>query len=168
MRSAYYRASPETDAKGKAMRDEINAALKEAIKARDTRRVNTLRLINAAIKDRDIAARGEGKESVSDDDVLAILQKMVKQREESAAIYEKAGRSDLLDQETEEIAIIREFLPQPLGPGELEAAIRDAIAETGAQGLRDMGKVVGVLRAKYPGRIDFGEASKQVKAALGA
>jgi len=150
------------------MRDEINAALKDAIKARDSRRVNTLRLVNAAIKDRDIAARGEGKENVSDDDVLAILQKMVKQREESAAIYGKAGRTDLLDQENEEIAIIREFMPQPLSAGELDAAIKDAIAETGAQGLRDMGKVVGILKGKYPGRIDFGEASKQVKAALGA
>ena len=157
-----------TDAKGKAMRDEINAALKDAIKARDSRRVNTLRLINAAIKDRDIAARGEGKESVSDEDVLAILQKMVKQREESAAIYEKAGRTDLFDQENAEIAIIREFMPQPLAGAELDAAITAAIAETGAQGLRDMGKVVGVLKGRYPGRIDFGEASKQVKAALGA
>jgi uncharacterized protein len=149
------------------MRDDINAALKDAIKARDPRRTATLRLINAAIKDRDIAARGEGRENVSDDDILSILQKMVKQREESAAIYGQNDRKDLETQELEEIEIIKEFLPKPLTDAEVDAAVKDAITESGATGLRDMGKVVSVLKAKYPGRIDFGKASGKVKAALG-
>ena len=130
------------------MRDQISAAMKDAMKSRDGRRTTTLRLINAAIKDREIAARGEGKDGIADEDILAILQKMVKQREE--------------------IEIIKEFLPKPLTEAEVDAAIKGAIAETGAEGLRDMGKVVGVLKAKYPGQIDFGQASKQVKAQLGA
>ena len=148
------------------MRDEINAGLKEAVKARDTRRTSTLRLINAAIKDRDIAARGEGREKVSDEEILALLQKMVKQREDSADIYEKAGREDLATQEREEITIIQDYLPQPLGDAEVAAEIDAAIAETGAEGLRDMGKVVGALKVKFPGRIDFGKASKLVKEKL--
>lgn len=150
------------------MRDEINAALTVAVKARDARRTSTLRLINAAIKDRDIAARGEGREKLSDADILALLQKMVKQREESAEIYQKAGRTELAEQELAEIEIIQDFLPQPLGEDELTAAIEAAIAKTGAEGLRDMGKVVGVLKEKFPGRIDFGQASKIVKAKLTA
>lgn len=149
------------------MRDEINAALKDAIKARDTRRTATLRLVNAAIKDRDIDARGEGKEAVTDADILALLQKMVKQREESARIYAEANRAELEAQERDEITIINEFLPQPLSDEEVEAAIDEAIAESGAESLRDMGKVVGELKAKYPGRIDFGKASKLVKSKLG-
>ncbi len=149
------------------MRDQINAAMKEALKARDTRRTTTLRLISAAIKDREIAARGEGKEGVSDDEILALLQKMVKQREESAGMYAKAGRTDLEEQERAEIEIIKDYLPKPLSAEDVDAAIKDAIAETGAEGLRDMGKVVGVLKAKYPGQIDFGQASWQVKTALG-
>ncbi len=148
------------------MRDKISLALKEAIKARDTRRTGTYRLINAAIKDRDIEARGQGKEPVSDEQILQIMQKMVKQREESATVYAENGREELAAQEREEIAVIQEFLPQPLSQEEIEAAISDAIAQTGAEGLRDMGKVVGVLKSKYPGRIDMGQASKSVKAAL--
>ncbi|GLQ16109.1 GatB/YqeY domain-containing protein [Maritalea porphyrae] len=148
------------------MRDKISLALKEAIKARDTRRTGTYRLINAAIKDRDIEARGQGKEPVSDEQILQIMQKMVKQREESATVYAENGREELAAQEREEIAVIQEFLPQPLSQEEIEAAISDAIAQTGAEGLRDMGKVVGVLKGKYPGRIDMGQASKSVKAAL--
>lgn len=150
------------------MREQINAAMKDALKARDGRRTTTLRLINAAIKDREIAARGEGKDGIAEEDVLAILQKMVKQREESAAIYAQNARPELEAQEREEIAIIREFLPKPLSEAEVEAAITAAIAETGAEGLRDMGKVVAVLKAKYPGQIDFGQASRQVKTQLGA
>jgi len=145
------------------MRDEINAGLKEAIKARDPRRTTTLRLINAAIKDRDIAARGEGREKVSDTDILALLQKMVKQREESADIYAKNARMDLAEQEREEIAIIQHYLPQPLSDEEVAAAIDAVVVETGAEGLRDMGKVVGALKERFPGRIDFGKASKLVK-----
>ncbi len=148
------------------MRDKISQALKESIKARDTRRTATFRLINAAIKDRDIAARGEGKDPASEQEILQILQKMVKQRIESATVYEENDRAELAQQEREEIAIIEELLPQPLSDDEVSAAIQDAIKETGAEGLRDMGKVVGVLKAKFPGRIDMGQASKSVKAAL--
>lgn len=150
------------------MREQINAAMKDALRARDGRRTTTLRLINAAIKDREIAARGEGKDGIADEDVLAILQKMVKQREESATIYAQNARPELEAQEREEIEIIREFLPKPLSETDVEAAIKAAIAETGAEGLRDMGKVVAVLKTKYPGQIDFGQASRQVKAQLGA
>jgi uncharacterized protein YqeY len=149
------------------MREQINEALKAAIKAREQRRMATLRLISAAIKDRDIDARGEGKEAVSDNEILAILQKMVKQREESAAIYAEAGREELATQEREEMDIIREFLPKPLSEDEVGAAIDEAIEVTGAEGLRDMGKVVGLLKKKFPGRIDLGEASKAIKAKLG-
>lgn len=150
------------------MRDAINAALKDAIKARDTRRTATLRLINAAIKDRDIAARGEGHEPVGADEIMAILLKMVRQREESAVVYDKAGRTDLAAQERGEIEVIRDFLPKPLEEEEIAAAISDAIAATGASGLRDMGKVVDILKARFPGRIDFGKAAKIVKQKLGA
>lgn len=149
------------------MREKITAAMKEAMKARDPRRTTTLRLINAAIKDREIAARTEAKTEIGDEEILALLQKMVKQREESAKLYGDAGRPELEAQERAEIEIIKEFLPQPLSDADVEAAIKDAIAETGAEGLRDMGKVVGVLKGKYPGQIDFGAASKLVKAALG-
>lgn len=148
------------------MREEIDAGLKTALKARDKRRTGTLRLINAAIKDRDIEARGKGREKISDADILALLQKMVKQRDESIEIYDKAGRDDLAAQEREEIAIIQDFLPQPLGDKEVAAEIDAAIAQIGAEGLRDMGKVVGALKAKFPGRIDFGKASKLVKEKL--
>jgi len=148
------------------MRDKISQALKVALKAREARRTGTFRLINAAIKDRDIEARGQGKEPASDQDILQILTKMVKQREESAKIYEDNDRPELAAQEREEISVIQEFLPQPLSEEEVEAAIADAIKETGAESLRDMGKVVGVLKGKFPGRIDFGKASKSVKAAL--
>ncbi len=150
------------------MRDKINAALKDAIKARDARRTSTLRLINAAIKDRDIAARGEGREAVDEAEIMAILQKMVKQREESVVLYDKGGRTDLAEQERGEIEVIRDFLPKPLDEEDIAAAISDAIAETGAVSLRDMGKVVDVLKARYPGRIDFGKAAKIVKQKLGA
>nr|WP_207747496.1 GatB/YqeY domain-containing protein [Pelagibacterium limicola] len=148
------------------MRETINTAMKDALKARNAARTSTLRMISAAIKDRDIAARGEGK-SVGDEDILALLQKMVKQREESAAIYAENARPELEAKERAEIAIIQEFLPKAMDEAEVDAAIKAAIAETGAEGVKDMGKVIGVLKAKYPGQIDFGAASKQVKAALG-
>lgn len=148
------------------MREKINAALKAAIKAGQKRRTSTLRLINAAIKDRDIEARGEGREAVTDDEILAIMLKMVAQREESASIYAEAGRGELADQEREEITVIQEFLPTPLSDEEVATAIDEAVEATGAEGLRDMGKVVGALKQKFPGRIDFGEASKAIKAKL--
>ncbi|MGO9132645.1 MAG: GatB/YqeY domain-containing protein [Methylovirgula sp.] len=148
------------------MRDQFNTELKTAMKAGEKRRVETLRMINAALKDKDIEARGQGK-TVSDDDILALLQKLVKSRQESAEIYEKAGRTDLSTQEREEIAIIQSFLPQPLSQAEVDAAIVAAIAETGAASIKEMGKVIGVLKGKYAGRMDFGAVSAQVKAKLG-
>ena len=149
------------------MRDDINEGYKAAMKAHDQRRTATLRSINATIKDKDIANRGEGKPPLTDDEVLVVLQKMVKQREESLAIYTQAGREDLAIVEREEIAIISEFLPKALSEAEVDGAIRAAIAKTGAAGAKDMGKVIASLKADYPGRIDFGKASGKVKAALG-
>ena len=148
------------------MREKFNEALKAAMKAGDKRRVETIRLINAALKDRDIEARGQGK-TLSDDEILALLQKLVKSRQESVEIYDKAGRDDLATQEREEIAVIQSFLPQPLSEAETESAINAAIAETGASSIKDMGKVVGVLRANYAGRMDIAKASAAVKAKLG-
>ena len=149
------------------MRERISDGYKTAMKAGDKRRTATLRAINAAIKDKDIAARGEGKGELSEADIIALITKMVKQREESLAIYTHAGRDDLAVTEREEIAILNEFLPQGLTEAEVEAAIKDAIAKTGAAGGKDMGKVIAQLKADYPGRIDFGKASAKVKAALG-
>ena len=148
------------------MREAISEGYKTALKAGDKRRTATLRAVNAAIKDKDIEARGLGKEPLADADVLGLLQKMVKQREESLGIYEKAGREDLAVVEREEIAILSEFLPKGLSEAEIEAAIIDAIAKVGAKDGKDMGKVVASLKAKYTGRMDFGKASAAVKAAL--
>lgn len=147
------------------MREQFTEMLKTAMKAGDKRRVATIRMVQAALKDKDIEARTSGKD-VSDEDILALLQKLVKSRQESAEIYEKAGREELARQEREEIAIISEFLPRQMSPEEVEAAIREAIAETGAGSMKDMGKVIGALKSKYSGRLDFGKASAQVKAAL--
>ena len=149
------------------MREAIDAGYKTALKARDQRRTNTLRSINAAIKDKDIANRGDGKPPLTNDEILALLQKMVKQREESFAIYAEAGRNDLATVEKEEIDILNEFLPKGLSEAEVDAAIKAAIEKTGAVGGKDMGKVIASLKADYPGRIDFGKASGKVKAALG-
>ena len=147
------------------MREQFTTALKEAMKAGDKRRVATIRMVQAALKDKDIEARGLGK-SVGEEDILALLQKLVKSRQESYAIYEKAGRDDLATQEREEIEIILGFLPQQMGDEEVAAAIAAAIAETGAAGMKDMGKVVAALKAKYSGQMDFGKASGLVKAKL--
>ncbi len=149
------------------MRDRITEGYKTALKAGDKRRTATLRSINAAIKDKDIEARGQGKEPLAEGDIVVLLQKMVKQREESLGIFVKAGRDDLAVVEREEIAILSEFLPQGLSEAEVDAAITAAIAKTGAEGAKDMGKVIASLKADYPGRIDFGKASAKVKAALG-
>ena len=149
------------------MRQEIEAQYKAALKAGDKRRTATLRAINAALKDKDIEARGQGKGPVDDAGLLALLQKMVKQREESLTIYTQAGRNDLATTEKEEIEIINEFLPKAMSEAELDEAIRGAIGKTGASGGKDMGKVIASLKADYPGRIDFGKASAKVKAALG-
>jgi hypothetical protein len=148
------------------MREAISEGYKTALKAGDKRRTATLRAVNAAIKDKDIDARGQGKGPLSDEDVLGLLQKMVKQREESLGIYEKAGREDLAVVEREEIAILGEYLPKGLSEAEIEAAIIDAIKKTGAEGAKDMGKVVAALKAEFPGRIDFGKASAKIRTAL--
>jgi len=148
------------------MRDEISEGLKAALKAHDTRRTATLRAISAAVKDRDIAIRPENRGVITDDEIVALIQKMVKQREESFAIYDKAGRQDLATVEKEEIDILGEFLPKGLSEAEVDAAIRAAIDKTGAAGAKDMGKVIQSLKADYPGRIDFGKAAGKVKAAL--
>lgn len=149
------------------MREQFTSQLKLAMKAGDKRRVGTIRMIAAALKDKDIDARGTGK-TVGDDEILALLQKMVKSRQESLEIYEKAGRTDLATQESEEIAIIRGFLPEPMDAAAVEAAIDAAIGETGAASIKDMGKVIAALKAKYAGRMDFAKASAVVKARLGA
>jgi uncharacterized protein len=149
------------------MRERFASELKAAMKASDKRRVDTIRMIMAALKDREIEARGQGK-TLSDEDILALLQKMTKSRKESQEIYEKAGRLDLATQEAEEISIINSFLPQQLSDLEMEAAIAAAIAETGASSVKDMGKAVGALKAQYAGRMDFAKAAARVKAILSA
>jgi len=150
------------------MRTTISSALKEAMKAKDADRLSTLRLINAAIKDRDIAARTEGEDAqVSDDTVLAILGKMVKQRQESARAYEEGGRLELAEKEMNEIRIIEEYLPRQLDDAETEAAVAAAIAEVEATSIRDMGKVMAALKGKYTGQMDFGKVGPMVKARLG-
>ena len=149
------------------MRERLTQALKEAMRAGDKRRISTVRLMSAALKDKDIEARGAGKGQASDEDILGLLQKMIKQRQESADIYDKAGRGELATQEREEIAIINTFLPAQMDEAEMRAAITSAIAETGAKSMKEMGKVVGALKAKYAGRMDFGKASALVKGQLG-
>ena len=146
------------------LRGRINTSLKEAIKAKDSTRVSTLRLINAAIKDREIAVRGEdGEPGVSEADILQILGKMVKQRQESVRAYEEGGRLELAASEEAEIAVLEDFLPKQLDEAEVEAAIVAAISSTKAESIRDMGRVMGELKAKYTGQIDFGRVGPIVK-----
>ncbi len=148
------------------MRTALSEALKTAMKAGEKRRVSTIRMVQAAIKDKDIEARGAGRETASEAEILSLLQKMIKQRQESATVYEGAGRPELAAQEREEVAIIAEFQPQQLDEAESAAAVAAAVAETGASGPQDMGKVIASLRAAYAGRMDFGKVSGLVKAAL--
>jgi len=151
------------------MREKLKVALKDAVKAQDKRRMSTLRLVQAAIKDRDIAGRTEGRdEGVSDEAILDILAKMIKQRRESAATYEQAGRLELATQENEEIAIIQDFLPAQLDEAETQAACEAVVAELGAGGLKDMGRVMGELKKRYAGQMDFGKAGGFIKAKLSA
>lgn len=146
------------------LRARVSAATKQAMKDKAQTRLSTLRLINAAIKDRDIAARAEGNDDgVNEAEVLGILGKMTKQRKESARAYEEGGRLDLAERELGEIAIIEEFLPQQLSDEEAADAITAAVAETGAESIRDMGKVMAALKAKYTGQMDFGKAGPLVK-----
>ena len=148
------------------MRERLTTEMKEAMKAGDKRKLATVRLIQAALKDKDIEARGAGRGQATEEEILGLLQKMIKQRQESVAIYAQAGRQELADQEQAEIAVIQGFLPQQLDETETRAAIEAAIAETGAASMKDMGKVIGALRGKYAGRMDFGRASALVKEML--
>ncbi len=150
------------------MRTRVNAALKDAMKSKEADRLSTLRLINAAIKDKDIALRGEGDDkTVTDADVLAIMGRMVKQRQESARAYDEGGRLELAEKERAEIKVIEEFLPKQLSEAETEAAVDAAISAVGAESIRDMGKVMGELKGKYTGQMDFGKVGPLVKGRLG-
>ena len=149
------------------MRDAISNAQKEALKAKDKTALSTIRLITAALKDRDIAARTKGAgDGISDDEILSMLATMIKQRAESVKLYNEGNRPELAAAENEEIRVIQKFLPQQLDEAELEAAISGAISESGAESVKDMGKVMAVLKANYAGRIDFGIASGAVKTRL--
>jgi len=150
------------------MRTRVTAALKDAMKSKEADRLSTLRLINAAIKDKDIALRGEGDDkTVTDADVLAIMGRMVKQRQESARAYDEGGRLELAEKERAEIKVIEEFLPKQLSEAETEAAVDAAISAVGAESIRDMGKVMGELKGKYTGQMDFGKVGPLVKDRLG-
>lgn len=151
------------------LRDKISSGLKSAMKNKEVLRLSTLRLISAAIKDKDIALRGQGKpDGVGEADILAILGKMVKQRQETARTYEEAGRLELAEQELAEVAIIEEFLPTQLSDAEVDTAIHTAITELEASSIRDMGRVIGVLKARYTGQMDFGRVGPMVKDRLSA
>jgi len=150
------------------LRDNINNAVKDAMRAKDERKLSTLRMVNSTIKNADIEARGQSKPPLSDGDLLSLLQKMIKQRQESVELYDKGNRAELADQERAEIAIISAYLPQQMSEDDVKAAITAEIAEVGAAGIKDMGKVIAALKAKYAGQMDFGKASGLVKAALTA
>ena len=150
-----------------SLRAQLTDAMKEAMKAKDAKRLATVRLMLAALKDKDIAARTEtNKELVSDDDTLTLLAKMIKQREESAAVYRQGGRPELAENEEAEIVIIRTFMPKQMDEADAKAAIQAVIAETGAASIKDMGKVMAVLKERYAGQMDFGKASAATKDAL--
>lgn len=151
------------------LRSRLNEALKESMKAKDERALSTLRLISAALKDRDIAARTRsGEESVSDDEILQMLQSMIKQRRESIALYEQGGRLELAQQEQEEIDVIQRFLPRQMSDEEVDAAVSEVITDLGASSLKDMGRVMTALRERFAGQMDFGKASQAVKTQLAA
>ena len=148
------------------LRDNINNAVKDAMRAKDERKLSTLRMVNSTIKNADIAARGDGKPLLIDGEILVVLQKMIKQRQESVELYDKGGRAELAEQERAEIAIIEAYLPQQMSEDDVKAAIASEISASGAAGIKDMGKVIAALKAKYAGQMDFGKASGLVKAAL--
>lgn len=151
------------------LRERFNAALKDAMKARNPKRVSTLRLVLAALKDRDIANRSaEDRAEIGDDEILSLLAKMIRQREESAALYETGGRPELAAAEREEIAIIREFLPRQLSDEELHAAVRAVVGELGAASVKDMGRVMAALKERYAGQMDFGKVGVAVRDLLAA
>jgi uncharacterized protein YqeY len=148
------------------LRDKINDGMKAAMKSQDKLRTSTLRLVNAAIKNADIEARTAGKQPLSDDEVMSLLQKLIKQRQESVELYDKGGRKELADQERGEIVIIQGFLPQQMSEAELKAAIAEVIKQEGATSVKDMGKVMSALKSAYAGKMDFGKASGVVKGLL--
>ncbi len=151
------------------LREQINDSVKEAMKAKDQKRLATLRLINAAIKDKDIAARtADSRELLGDDDLLGLFAKMIKQREDSIAAYEAGNRPELAAAEKGEIAVIREFMPRQMSADDTKAAIAKVIAEVGAASIKDMGKVMAALKERFAGQMDFGKASAAVKEALSA
>lgn len=148
------------------LRDKFTAALKEAMFAKDQRRVGTVRLILAALKEKDIEARGAGREKATEEEILGLLQKMIKQRNDSIEAFDKAGRTELASQEREEKAIIESYLPAQMGADEVRAAIKAAIAATGASSVKDMGKVMADLKTKFAGKMDFSKANAVVKEIL--
>ncbi|HEX5845802.1 MAG TPA: GatB/YqeY domain-containing protein [Rhodoplanes sp.] len=148
------------------LRDDINAALKQAMKAHDERRVSTLRLVNSALKNADIEARGHGKGPLTDEELLGLLQKMIKQRQESVELYEKGGRPELAQNEREEITIISAYLPRQMSEAEAQAAIAAVIKDVGAASMKDMGKVMTALKERHAGELDFSKASGTVKGLL--
>lgn len=151
------------------LRQRLNDMLKDAMRAREERKVSTIRLINAALKDRDIQARSKGNtDGIGDDEILGLLQSMVKQRRDSIEAYSKGGRPDLAQQEAEEICYIETFLPTPLSDTEADKAIAEAIAKSGAESIKDMGKVMAYLKDNYAGRMDFSKSSGKVKGQLSA
>lgn len=149
------------------LRDDLQNSLKEAMKQRDTKTVNAVRLIIAGQKEKDVEARGKGKEKADDTELLAMMQTMIKQRNESIRIYTEGNRADLAAKEQDEIDVISRFLPKQMSAEEVTAAIKEAISVTGATGIKDMGKVMGTLKAKYTGQMDFGAASAIIKQLLG-
>ena len=150
------------------LRQQLKDSMKSAMLEKDARRLSTVRLILAALKDRDIAARPEGRsDGISDDEILQMLQSMIKQRRDSIALYEQGGRADLAGQEAEEIAIIQGFMPEQMSEAETEEAIAAVIAEIGAASLKDMGRTMAALKERFAGRMDFGKASGLVKGKLG-
>ncbi|WP_298964939.1 GatB/YqeY domain-containing protein [uncultured Methylobacterium sp.] len=150
------------------LRERLTAEMKEAMKAGDKAKLATVRMIQAALKDKDIEARGLGKEPASEEDIFALLQKMIKQRNESAAVYEQGGRPELAEAEKAEAAIVASFLPRQMDEAETRAAVEAAIAETGAASPKDMGKVIAALKAAHAGRMDFAKVSGIVKETLAA
>ncbi len=150
------------------LRTELTEALKIAMKAREERAVSTLRLILAALKDRDIAARTKGnQDGISDDDIRAMLQNMIRQRRESIALYEQGGRLELAQQEADEIAIVERYLPRQFNDAEIEGAVQSLVADIGAKGIKDMGRTIAALKQRYAGQMDFAKASAALKRILG-
>ena len=148
------------------LREEINTALKDAMKAREEHHVSTLRLVNAALKNADLEAQGKGKQALSDEELLGLLWKLIKQRQEAVELYDKAGRTELADRERGEIEIITAYLPKQMSEAEAQAAVAQVIKATGATSIKDMGKVMAALKQGYAGRLDFGKANGLVKAML--